>query len=160
MNRALKFSTEPEARLRFGVPRYCRAVTSPERAFLADLERGLANQEADEPDAVLTLLAGREVTLDDDELRGARRRAVQLLATGGDPRAGLEVDGRAVRAIAADIDRPERRKTLAEGFATLQATAEGLPHVLERVARLSADEDLAWRWFACTLLADELMEDD
>jgi hypothetical protein len=134
-------------------------VTSPERAFLADLERGLANQETDQPDAVLALLAGREVALDEDELRGARRRAVQLLATAGDPRAALDVEGRAVRAIASDIDRAERRKTLAEGFATLQATAEGLPHVLERVARLSADDDLAWRWFACTVLAEELMEE-
>jgi hypothetical protein len=135
-------------------------VTSPERAFLADLERGLANEEADEPDAVLALLAGREVALDEDELRGARRRAVQLLATAGDPREGLDVEGRAVSALAADIDRPERRKTLAEGFVALQATAEGLTHVLDRVARLSADEDLAWRWFACTLLADELLEDE
>jgi hypothetical protein len=135
-------------------------VTSPERAFLADLERSLAKQEADEPDAVLALLAGRDVSLEDDELRGARRRAVELLATGGDPRAGLHVEGRAVRALAADIDSPERRQTLAQGLATLQATAQGLPNVLERVSRLSADADLAWRWYACTLLADELMEEE
>jgi hypothetical protein len=134
-------------------------VTTPERTFLADLEQSLAKQEADEPDAVLALLAGRDVALDDEELRGARRRAVQLLATAGDPRQGLDVEGRAVRAIAADLDRPERRQKLAAGLATLQATANGLPHVLERVARLSADEDLAWRWFACTVLADELMEE-
>jgi hypothetical protein len=134
-------------------------VTSPERAFLADLEQSLANQEADEPDAVLALLAGRDVALEEDEVRGARRRAVQLLATAGDPRQAVDVEGRAVRAIAADLDRPERRQMLAEGFATLEATAEGLPHVLDHVARLSADEDLAWRWFACTVLADELMEE-
>lgn len=135
-------------------------VTTPERAYLADLELSLEKQEANEPDAVLALLAGRDVSLDEVELHGARRRAVQLLATAGDPRAGLDVEGRAVRAIAADIDLPERRQALAEGLSTLQATAEGLPHVLERVARLRADEDLAWRWFACTLLADELMEDE
>ena len=135
-------------------------MTSPERAFLDDLEQSLAKQEADEPDAVLALLAGREVSLEDDELHGARRRAVQLLATAGDPREGLNVEGRAVRALAADIDSPERRQALAAGFATLKATAEGLPYVLARVARLSADEDLAWRWFACTLLADELMEEE
>lgn len=135
-------------------------MTSPERAFLSDLEQGLAKQEANEPDAVLALLAGREISLEEDELRGARRRAVELLATAGDPRTGLDVEGRAVRALAADIDRPERRQALAEGLATLEASAEGLPHVVERVARLSADEDLAWRWFACTLLADELMEDE
>jgi hypothetical protein len=134
-------------------------VTTPERTFLDDLEQSLAKQEADEPDAVLALLAGRDVALDDDELRGARRRAVQLLATAGDPRQGLDVEGRAVRAIAADLDRPERRQMLAAGLATLQSTANGLPRVLERVARLSADEDLAWRWFACTVLADELMEE-
>jgi hypothetical protein len=134
-------------------------MTSPESAFLADLEQSLAKQEADEPDAVLALLAGRDVAFEEDELRGARRRAVQLLATAGDPRQGLDVDGRAVRAIAADLDRPERRQMLAEGLAALGATAEGLPHVLDRLARLSADEDLAWRWFACTVLADELMEE-
>lgn len=134
-------------------------MTSAERAFLADLERGLANEEAEEPDAVLALLAGREVAVDEDELRGARRRAVQLLATAGDPRQGLDVDGRAVGALAADIDRPERRQSLAHGLDELRASAEGLPHVLDRVARLSADEELAWRWFACTLLAEELMED-
>jgi hypothetical protein len=148
-------------RLRFGPSEgSVGTVTSPERAFLAELELGLEKQEANQPDAVLALLAGREVSLEEEELRGARRRAVQLLATAGDPRTALDVEGRAVRAIAADIDRPERRQALAEGLSELQATADGLPHVLERVARLSADQDLAWRWFACTLLADELMEDE
>jgi hypothetical protein len=134
-------------------------VTSAERAFLADLERALAHDEADEPDAVLTLLAGRQVPLDEDELRGPRRRAVQLLATAGDPREGLDVDGRAVGALAADIDRADRRVALERGLEALYEAAEGFPQVLDRVARLRADEELAWRWFACTLLADELLEE-
>jgi hypothetical protein len=134
-------------------------VTLAERAFLADLERALAQDEADEPDAVLMLLAGREVPLDEDELRGPRRRAVQLLATGGDPREGLDVDGRAVAALAADIDRPDRREMLARRLEALEETAEGFPHVLDRVARLRADDELAWRWFACTVLAEELLEE-
>ncbi|HET7856657.1 MAG TPA: hypothetical protein VFL41_09400 [Gaiellaceae bacterium] len=132
-------------------------MTSAETAFLADLERALAHDEADEPDAVLMLLAGREVPLEEDELRGPRRRAVQLLATGGDPRQGLDVDGRAVGALAADIDRPDRREALAQGLEALRERAEGFPHVLDRVTRLRADEELAWRWFACTVLAEELL---
>lgn len=134
-------------------------MTSAERAFLADLERGLASGEADEPEAALALLAGRDVTLDEDELKGARRRAVQLLAAGGDPRRGPDVAGRAVGALADDIDRPERREAFAEGLEQLRRSANGLPHVLDRVSRLSDDQDLAWRWFACTLLAEELSAD-
>lgn len=134
-------------------------MTSAERAFLADLERGLANGQADEPEAALALLAGREVALDEGELRGARRRAVQLLAAGGDPHRGLDVTGRAVAALADDIDRPERRQALTNGLEQLRTNADGLPHVLDRVSRLSADEELAWRWFACTLLAEELVEE-
>lgn len=131
-------------------------MASAERAFLADLERRLASGEADQPEVALALLAGRAVALDEDELRGATRRSVQLLATGGDPRRDPDLDGRAVRALAGDLDRPERRQALLEGLEQLLLSAEGLPHVFDRLSRLKADEELAWRWFACTLLAEEL----
>jgi hypothetical protein len=134
---------------------------SPERVFLEDLERGLDSGSAQEPDAALSLIAGRAVGLDENQLRGARRRATQLLATGGDPRreSGLELEGRAVGALAEDLDHPARREALAAGLAELRRTADGLPRVVDRVDRLSSDPDLAWRWFACILLAEELEDD-
>jgi len=135
-----------------------RVEGSAERAYLAELESRLAAGEEVEVEVSLALIAGRDVVVDEDELRGARRRAVQLLAAGGDPRRELEPDGRAVKAVAADPDRPERRATLGEGLASLKITVEGLPQVASRLERLAADDDLAWRWFACTLLADELAE--
>ena len=50
--------------------------SSPERVFLEDLERGLESGSAQEPDAALSLIAGRDVELDEDQLRGARRSAL------------------------------------------------------------------------------------
>ena len=133
--------------------------TSPERAFLAGLESRLAGGEPLTVEVPLVLLAGQEVELDPDELRGARRRAVQLLATAGDPRREPDPDGRAVTALAADLDAPQHRAALAEGLASLAASADGLQEVSARLERLAGDEELAWRWFACTLLAEELVED-
>jgi hypothetical protein len=132
---------------------------SPERAFLAGLESRLAAGEPVAVEVSLALLAGRKVALDADELRGARRRAVQLLATAGDPRREPDPNGRAVTALAADLDAPGRRTALAEGFESLRATVEGLQEVSARLERLVGDEELSWRWFACTLLAEELVED-
>jgi hypothetical protein len=134
-------------------------VVSPERAFLAGLESRLAAGESPVVEVSLVLLAGREVELDPDELRGARRRAVQLLATAGDPRREPDPDGRAVTALASDLDAPQHRAALTEGLESLAAPAEGLQEVSARLERLADDEELAWRWFACTLLAEELVED-
>ena len=131
---------------------------SPERAYLAELESRLTAGEEVDVEVSLALIAGRDLEVDEDELRGARRRAVQLLAAGGDPRRELEPDGRAVTALAADLDRPGRRAALQEGLASLKVIVEGLPQVASRLERLRADDELAWRWFACTLLADELVE--
>ncbi|MEP6911033.1 MAG: hypothetical protein ABI896_11465 [Actinomycetota bacterium] len=132
---------------------------SPERAFLAKLESRLAGGEPLAIEVSLMLLAGQEVELDLEDLRAARRRAVQLMAAGGDPHREPEPDGRAVMALAADLDAPAHRKALAAGLSSLGATVAGLPEVSTRLERLAADEELAWRWFACTLLAEELVED-
>ena len=132
---------------------------SPEREFLAGLESRLAGGESLVIEISLVLLAGQNVELDPDELRGARRRAVQLLATAGDPRREPDPDGRAVTALAADLDAPGHRAALTEGLESLAATAAGLQEVSARLEGLAGDEELAWRWFACTLLAEELVED-
>jgi hypothetical protein len=138
---------------------WSRMDDSPERAFLAQLEERLAEGDQVEVEVSLVLLAGRALDLDEDELNGARRRAVQLLAAGGDPRRDLDPDGRAVKALAEDLDSPTRRAALAAGLASLRPTVAGLTHVSARLERLEADDALAWRWFACTLLGEILVED-
>jgi hypothetical protein len=131
---------------------------SPERAFLAELETRLAGGEPVAVEVSLVLLAGQLVELDPDELRAARRRAVQLMATAGDPRREPEPDGRAVTALAEDLDAPEHRAALGAGLVSLGATVEGLTEISARLESLAGNEELAWRWFACTLLAEELVE--
>ncbi|MEX2211513.1 MAG: hypothetical protein WD689_07090 [Gaiellaceae bacterium] len=96
----------------------------------------------------LAYLAVQSVHVDEDELQAARRRALLLLASGGDPRRELRLDSRAVEALAADLDSPERRAQLRAALEGLQANA----------AALLADDDLAWRTAACALLAEELGE--
>jgi len=132
---------------------------SPEQAFLAGLESRLAQGEPVAIEVSLVLIAGQEIEFDPDELRAARRRAVQLLATAGDPRREPDPNGRAVTALAADLDAPEHRAALAEGLDSLGAAVAGLPEISARLERLAGDKELAWRWFACTLLAEELLGD-
>jgi hypothetical protein len=107
---------------------------------------------------VLAYAAGLEIDPGDDG-PGAVRRALLLLATGGDPLRGVEeLDGRAVTALADDLDDAARRAALAEGLAALREAAEGLPNVRAALDRLAADPDLAWRAWASGLLADALDE--
>jgi hypothetical protein len=115
------------------------------------LERLEEVVEDDDLPPVVAWLAGPEV---DD--RGAVRRALLLLAAGGDPHRSLELDGRAVTALAADLDSPERRRALGAGLAALPV--EGLPRVAAAVARLLGDPDLAWRAYAAGVLGAELAD--
>jgi hypothetical protein len=107
----------------------------------------------------LAYLAGRPVELDPDELNAAVRRAELLLATGGDPRRALEPEGRAVTALARDLDSPGRRAALAGGLAALGPDAEGLPGVGEALRSLLGDGELAWTSYASAILADALSEE-
>jgi hypothetical protein len=107
----------------------------------------------------LAWLAGQEVELDPDELRGAVRRAELLLAAGGDPRRELELDGRAVNAVAGDLDDPRARDQLEDALARLTAASEGLAAVSDGLARLRAQPDLAWQSYAGALLAEAIGED-
>ena len=132
---------------------------SAERAFLQQLEGRLSGGEPVEAEVSLMLLAGQAVAVDEDELRGATRRSIEILAVGGDPRRELDPDGRAVTALADDLDDPGRRAALAEGIASVRGLVDGLPLLTGRLDALAGDESLAWRWFACTLLAEELVEE-
>ena len=106
----------------------------------------------------LAWLAGQDVELDEDELRGAVRRAELLLAAGGDPHRELELDGRAVNAVADDLDDPRARDELEDALARLAAASEGLAAVSDGLARLRAQPDLAWQSYACALLAEAIGE--
>jgi hypothetical protein len=82
-----------------------------------------------------------------------------LLAAGGDPHRPLELDGRAVTALAAELDRPDRRLALAHRLEALLAEATGLPRAEAALAALLGDPDLAWRAYAAGLLGEELAGD-
>ena len=128
-------------------------------AWLGQLEEAVAAGEDPGADVALVYLVREEVLLDEDELHGALRRAVLLLATGGDPYRDLELRGRAVTALADDLDAPAQR---AELLAALEEVAElvaGLPHLTARLAALRNDPDRAWLTLALALLAGELDED-
>jgi hypothetical protein len=122
---------------------------------LAGVLRMLNEADADIRPA-LALLAGRDVTIEPSELAPALRRALLLLAAGGDPRRTLELDGRAVVALAGELDRPDRRTLVTDGLEDLRTDAAALPRAADALDELLADQDLAWRAYACALLADEL----
>jgi hypothetical protein len=96
------------------------------------------------------------VQIDPEELGAARRRALLIVAAGGDPHRELSLDHRAVGSLASDLDDAQRRSELDAGLAELEQTARGVPLVTSVLAELRSDADLAWRAYACALLAEEL----
>jgi hypothetical protein len=116
--------------------------------------------EAGEPgEALLAFVAGTQVEIPEDELRSACRRAMLVLAAGGDPRRELELDSRAVHVLGRELDAPDRRAALRHGLQELEESAADLPLTSALLASLASDAELAWRGFALALLADELGDD-
>jgi hypothetical protein len=113
-----------------------------------------------DPSPGLALLASRSVDVDEAKLSAVRRRALLLLATGGDPHRDLELDGRAVGAVAAELDAPERRAALRTALDELRTQAGGLARVRAALDALLEDDELAWRWVEGALLAEELVDAD
>jgi len=126
----------------------------PVQAVLERVDAG----ELGDPLPVLAYLAGQAVELDEPELNGARRRALLLVAAGGDPRRELGVDDRAVKALAADLYTEERREQLARALDAIVLRVRELPAAREGALFLAGDVDLAWRLFALALLAEDLAE--
>ena len=114
--------------------------------------------EGGEQTAALAWVAMQSVELEPGDLSAARRRALLLLASGGDPRRDLDPDSRAVASLAGDLDSAERRAGLQASISALRDEADGLPSVASALDTLTVDDDLAWRWAACGLLAEELAE--
>jgi hypothetical protein len=105
---------------------------------------------------VLAWLVSDELDIPESELNAARRRAMFVLAAGGDPQRELDQGSVAAERLADELDTPERRRLLAAALQKLSPDAAGLRGVTLALERLLADPDLAWRSLALALLADEL----
>jgi hypothetical protein len=131
--------------------------------WLLALEHALAGPGDDDslPTAlvVLAAVAGRSVHIEESTRRAATRRALLLLTAGGDPDRGLDLNGRAVTALADDLRTVDRQLALEEGIRDLAPAASGLAHVSEAVHGLAHAPEVAWRAYACSLLAEELGEE-
>jgi hypothetical protein len=132
-------------------------VTAGTRARLEDLERSGLNSRSSELLVVLCWLVRDHVAIDEAELNAARRRAMFVLAAGGDPHRDLGLDSIAAERLADELDTPERRTQLANALDELPM--DDLPAVTAAAASLRADSGLAWRSFALSLLADELADE-
>ena len=131
-----------------------------EGQILDHLEPALRAATPDAAAAILALVAIERVRFDVDELAGAVRRALLVLASGGDLRRELSLDDRAVTGLAADIDDPDRRTELEAAFRELRARTDDLPAAAAALDALLDDQDRAWRALATAVLADELTQDD
>ena len=123
---------------------------------LDDLLTRVDAGELGDPLPVLAYIAGQSVEIDDEDLNGGRRRALLLVAAGGDPHRDLDVDDRAVKALAADLYTDERREQLGRSIDALVLQVRERPVAREAALFLAADVDLAWRLFSLSLLAEEL----
>jgi hypothetical protein len=129
------------------------------RPRLAELESAGLDAHSEELLVVLTWLVLGDVRLDEADRKAAVRRAMLVLAAGGDPHREIDHDTVAVARLAAELDAPERRAALGAALAGLAAEAAGLATVSEALATLLSDPDLAWRTLALALVADELAEE-
>ena len=132
-------------------------MTAGIRARLEELESSGLEPRSSELLVVLCWLVQDDVPIDQAELNAARRRAMFVLAAGGDPHRDVGLDSIAAERLAGELDMPRRRDQLAAALEELPA--EDLPAVAAAVESLRADRDLAWRSFALSLLADELADE-
>ena len=98
-----------------------------QRSRLEDLEAAGYAPDSGELLVALVWLCLPELPIPDDELHGARRRAMFVLAAGGDPHRELDLNSVAADRLAAEVDTPARRKALQTALSRLEAT--GLPTV-------------------------------
>jgi hypothetical protein len=134
-------------------------VTAGIRARLEQLEEGGADPGSGELLVVLAWLVREQVEIPASELNAARRRAMFVLASGGDPHRDLGLESVAAERLATELDTAERRAQLARALERLAVRAEGLPRVLGAVETLRTEPELSWRTFALALLADEIADE-
>ena len=128
-----------------------------QREVLIQLEGSLDSD--DDVAAALALVAAEELELDEATLNAAKRRALFVLAAGGDPSRALDTDSRAVSGLAAELGELIPPGRLSSSLRALLIATDGLPRV-DRVLRdLLASEPASHRALAVALLAGELAED-
>src|SRR4051794_2799750 len=111
----------------------------------AELEQ-LEDSDLDLPIALAWLVRNDVFGLDERELKGARRRAMFVLASGGDPHRDLDLNAVAGERLAAELETPARLRALDAALAALDTS--GLPRVADAVQMLRHDLELAWRSLA------------
>ena len=128
-------------------------------AWLDQLEALLA--EADEATAVVTVasVAGRELELDPKSCAAPGDGRCSCSPRAATRRAGSTSTARPCVGLASELDAPERREALEDGLFRLLEGAKGLPHVSEAVRASWPRPDLAWRAYACSLLAEQLADE-
>ena len=127
------------------------------RLALDGIETLLSAGGTTEGTVSLAYVAAQLLALDEAELTAARRRAMFVLAAGGDPHRELDPHSPAVASLARDLDSPELRADLVR---TLGALADpGRPATSAAIDELVADDDLALRTLATALLAEELADE-
>ena len=127
------------------------------RIALDGIEALLAAGGTTEGTVSLAYVAAQLLALDEAELAAARRRAMFVLAAGGDPHRELAPDSPAVASLARDLDSQGLRADLVR---TLGALADpDRPATSAVIEELVADDDLALRTLATALLAEELADE-
>jgi len=129
------------------------------RSRLEELEGSGLEARSGELLVVLVWLVAADLGIEENDLNAARRRAMFVLAAGGDPHRELDHDSIAAERLSAELDTPERRRALSAALDALAHEAEGLSTITEALDLLRSEPDLAWRSLALALLADELAEE-
>ena len=127
------------------------------RLALDGIEALLAAGGTTEGAVSLAYVAAQLLALDQAELAAARRRAMFVLAAGGDPHRELEADSPAVRSLARDLDSPQLRADLARTLRALDDSDR--PAISAVIDKLAGDDDLALHSLATALLAEELAQE-
>ena len=127
------------------------------RAALEHME-ALGPSEGDAA-AAIGYAAAASLALDASALAGPIRRSLLLLAAGGDPHRELDPDGRAVRALADELETLVPAPDLDAVLASVHAGAQGLPRLETAAAAIAADPASARRALALALLAAELSDE-
>jgi hypothetical protein len=135
-------------------------VVDTDRQILEHLDPSLQGASPDAGAAMLAFVALGRVPFEPNELSAAVRRALLVLAAGGDLRRELSLDDRAVTGLAEDLDRPGLRTELAAALLELRGKADGLSGASAALDALIADPDRAWLALTAAVLADELTDED
>jgi hypothetical protein len=113
--------------------------------------RATSDRDAHVDLVVHAYIAGQQVPVAEEELNAAIRRALFVYAAGGDLQREPTLDDPAVLELARDLQSEERRAALAAAVDQLE---------VDEVTRARLrDPDVAWRAYACGLLADAIGEE-